>query len=58
MVLRCALLEVQGLEMRQSDSEKYIGDFISSIDKIRESQGIGELSQIFSMLEAVSLVYS
>ena len=63
-MVSCVQLEVQGLEMRQSDNEKYIEDFISSngsIDKNienRKSKGIGELSQIFSMLKEVSLGYS
>ena len=63
-IVPCVQLEVQGLEMKQSESEKYIGDFISSNGSMdlniqnRKSQGIGELSQIFSMLKEVSLGFS
>ena len=64
MMVPCVQLEVQGDEMRQSDREKYIGDYISSTGsndiniQNRKSQGIGALSQIFSMLKEVSLGYS
>ena len=61
--VNCVFLEVQDCEMRSADSEKYIGDLISSngsndinISR-RRSQGIGAISQIFSILNEISLGY-
>ena len=58
---KCAFLDVQNSEMRMSGDEKYIGDVISAngsndanISR-RRSIGIGALSQIFSILNEISL---
>ena len=61
--VKCVFLEVQEAEMRIAEKEKYIGDIISSngsndanIAK-RRSQGMGAISQIFSILNEVSMGY-
>ena len=54
-------LEVQDSEMKSADSEKYIGDVISSSGSNeanisrRRSIGMGAISQIFSILSEISL---
>jgi hypothetical protein len=54
-------LEVQDTKIKECDTEKYIGDMISSDgsnDKNitnRRNQGFGITSQIFSMPQAISL---
>ena len=40
-MVSCVQLEVQGLEMKQSDSEKYIGDFISSKEPLTRTSSTG-----------------
>ena len=59
--VRCAFLEVQECEMKEAEEEKYIGDVISyngsndgNISK-RRSLGTGAISQIFAILNEVSL---
>ena len=59
--VKCVFLEVQDEEMMAGDQEKYIGDFISSngsnVANIprRRSIGMGAVSQIFTLLNEVSL---
>ena len=62
-VVTCVQLKVQDSAMREDTTEKYIGDMVSSdgsndanIMK-RKSQGYGNLSDIFSMIQSVSLGY-
>ena len=58
---KCVFLEVQDVEMKSAEKEKYIGDIISSdgsndpnISR-RSSIGIGAISQIFAILNEISL---
>ena len=59
----CVALEVQDSAMKQCDTEKYIGDIVSSDGSNdrnimnRRSQGFGSISTIFSMLQALSFGY-
>jgi hypothetical protein len=61
--VKCVFLEVQDCEMRTADNEKYIGDIVSyngSNDANvarRVSLGMGALSQIFAVLNEISLGY-
>ena len=61
--VRCVFLEVQETEMKKADTEKYIGDVISDTGSNdaniarRKSQGIGAISQIFSILNEISMGY-
>ena len=61
--VQCVFLEVQECEMKSADNEKYIGDFISSngsndanISR-RRCLGMGSISQIFTILNEVSIGY-
>ena len=62
-IVSCVQLEVQDTDMKQSNTEKYIGDVISADGsndeniKKRRSQGIGAMAQIFSILSEISLGY-
>ena len=59
----CVALEVQDSAMKECDTEKYIGDIVSSDGSNdrnimnRRSQGFGSISTIFSMLQALSFGY-
>ena len=61
--MKCVFLEVQKSEMKSAENEKYIGDVISqngsndaNVSR-RRSQGIGAISQIFALLNEISLGY-
>ena len=60
---KCVFLEVQDSEMRDAESERYVGDVISNTGSNdanisrRKSIGIGALSTIFAILNEVSLGY-
>ena len=62
-IVSCVQLEVQDTDMKESNTEKYIGDVISADGsndeniKKRRSQGIGAMAQIFSILSEISLGY-
>ena len=59
--VKCVSLDVQDSEMRSATNEKYIGDVISNNGSNdaniarRRSQGIGALSEIFSVLKEISM---
>ena len=61
--VRCVLLKVQEKEMKSGSKEKYVGDIISSNGSNdaniarRRSLGMGAISQIFGILNEVSLGY-
>ena len=59
--IMCPDLEIHGAKMKNSDSEKYLGNLITTdmnsnklIEK-RANTGIGNISQIMSILKEVSL---
>ena len=60
---KCVILEVQDLEMKEGDNEKYVGDIISSSGSNeanisrRRGIGIGAISTLFAILNEVSLGY-
>lgn len=61
--VNCVFLEVQESEMREAESERYIGDIIScngsndaNISR-RKSIGMGAISEIFAILNQISLGY-
>ena len=61
--LLCPKLEIHGEQMKESNSEKYLGNLISTemncnqLIKSRANAGIGNVSQIMSILKDVSLGY-
>ena len=59
-IVSCVQLEVQDTDMKESNTEKYIGDVISADGSNDEnikkrSQGISTIAQIFSILSEISL---
>ena len=61
--VKCTFLQVQDFEMKEAEDEKYVGDVIScngsndgNISR-RRSLGTGAISQIFGILNEVSLGY-
>ena len=62
--VRCVFLSAQDTEMVSADSEKYIGDVISSTGSYdanilrRTSIGMGAISKIFPILNEISFGYN
>ena len=61
--VKCVFLEVQDCERRTADNEKYNGDIVSyngfndaNVAR-RVSLGMGAISQIFAVLNEISLGY-